>query len=226
MKRVCIVCEGQTEETFVRDVLAPAFYDLGLNLIPEMVETSPGHKGGALKYDRVKRHLRNTLRQNSAPVVTTLFDLYRLDTGFPGFDASLAQPNLLQRLNVLKQALHADIVAEAGCEPSRFIPYIQPHEFEALLFSDVQTLIRIEPGWQRAGAPLAAARAAAESPEHINNRPETKPAAHLERELSNPSYRKRRHGPIAAQKIGLTKIEAECAFFAGWLVQIRKLAQP
>jgi len=28
MKRVCIVCEGQTEETFVRDVLAPAFYDL------------------------------------------------------------------------------------------------------------------------------------------------------------------------------------------------------
>jgi hypothetical protein len=41
MKRVCIVCEGQTEETFVRDVLAPAFYDLGLNLIPEMVEPLP-----------------------------------------------------------------------------------------------------------------------------------------------------------------------------------------
>ena len=37
MKRVCIVCEGQTEETFVRDVLAPAFYHLNLNLIPEMV---------------------------------------------------------------------------------------------------------------------------------------------------------------------------------------------
>ena len=39
MRRVCIVCEGQTEETFVRDVLAPSFYDVGLNLIPEMVET-------------------------------------------------------------------------------------------------------------------------------------------------------------------------------------------
>ncbi len=111
MKRVCIVCEGQTEETFVRDVLAPAFYELGLNLIAEMVETSPGHKGGALKYDRVKRHLRNTLRQKSAPVVTTLFDLYRLDTGFPGFDAAQAQPDLSRRLNVLKQALHADVLA-------------------------------------------------------------------------------------------------------------------
>ncbi len=226
MKRVCIVCEGQTEETFVRDVLAPAFYHLDLNLIPEMVETSPGHKGGALKYDRVKRHLRNTLRQSSAPVVTTLFDLYRLDSDFPSFAASQAQPDLSRRLNVLKQALHADVVAEAGCQPERFIPYIQPYEFEALLFSDVPTLTRIEPGWQSATAALAAARAVAESPEHINDRPETKPAAHLERELNNPSYRKRRHGPIAAQKIGLAKIEAECAFFAAWLAQIRELAQP
>ena len=226
MKRVCIVCEGQTEETFVRDVLAPAFYHLDLNLIPEMVETSPGHKGGALKYDRVKRHLRNTLRQSSAPVVTTLFDLYRLDSDFPSFAASQAQPDLSRRLNVLKQALHADVVAEADCQPERFIPYIQPYEFEALLFSDVPTLTRIEPGWQSATAALAAARPVAESPEHINDRPETKPAAHLERELNNPSYRKRRHGPIAAQKIGLAKIEAECAFFAAWLAQIRELAQP
>ena len=226
MSRVLVFVEGQTEETFVRDVLAPAFYHLGLNLIPEMVETSPGHKGGALKYDRVKRHLRNTLRQSSAPVVTTLFDLYRLDSDFPSFAASQAQPDLSRRLNVLKQALHADVVAEADCQPERFIPYIQPYEFEALLFSDVPTLTRIEPGWQSATAALAAARAVAESPEHINDRPETKPAAHLERELNNPSYRKRRHGPIAAQKIGLAKIEAECAFFAAWLAQIRELAQP
>jgi hypothetical protein len=225
MKRICIVCEGQTEESFVRDVLAPAFYDLGLNLIPEMVETSPGHKGGALNYYRVKRHLRNTLRQSSAPVVTTLFDLYRLDSSFPGYSASRAQADLPRQLNVLKQALHDDVVAEANCQPDRFLPYIQPHEFEALLFSDVPTLTRVEPGWQTAHDALAAARDAAESPEHINDRPDTKPAAHLERELNNPSYRKRIHGPIAAQKIGLAKIEAECVFFAEWLAQIRALAQ-
>ena len=226
MKRVCVVCEGQTEETFVRDVVAPAFYDLGLNLIPEMIETSHGHKGGALRYDRVKRHLRNTLRQNSAPVVTTLFDLYRLDSGFPGFDASRTQSDLQRRLDVLKQCLHADVVAEAGCQPDRFIAYIQPFEFEALLFSDVTMLAHVEPSWQVASAALAAVRAAADSPEHINDHPENKPAAHLERELKNPSYRKRRHGPIAAQKIGLAKIEAECGFFAAWLARIRELAQP
>ncbi len=226
MSRVVVVCEGETEEEFVRDVLAPGFYGLGLYLEPQMVETSPGHRGGALNYDRVKPHLRNTLRQNSAPVVTTLFDLYKLDKRFPGFERSRGISDLRQKLDVLRGELHADVVAAAGCQPDRFIPYIQPYEFEALLFSDVPTLTRVEPGWQAANDALAAARAAAESPEHINDRPETKPAAHLERELRNPSYRKRRHGPIAAQKIGLARIEAECAFFAAWLAQIRMLAQP
>lgn len=226
MRRVCVVCEGQTESDFVLRVLAPDLYLVGLYLIPEMIETSPGHKGGGLKYERVKRHLRNTLRQSSAPVVTTLFDLYRLDNGFPGFTSSNAQPDLSGRLTVLKQALHADIVAAAGCMPCRFIPYIQPHEFEALLFSDVATLVSLEESWGSATQALTAARQAAASPEHINDSPETKPAAHLERELKRPSYRKRLHGPIAAQKIRLHRIEAECIFFAGWLAQLRSLATP
>lgn len=181
-------------------------------------------KGGALSYERVKRHLRNTLRQKSAPVVTTLFDLYRLDTGFPGFQTSLAQPDLQRRLEVLRQALHADIVAQAGCIPGRFIPFIQPYEFEALLFSDIPTLVSVEPAWGAASVALATARNAVASPEYINDGHLTKPAARLERELSNPRYHKRRHGPIVAQKIGLPRIEAECAFFAGWLTQLRSLA--
>jgi hypothetical protein len=179
-----------------------------------------------LNYDRVRLHLRNTLRQKSAPVVTTLFDLYRLDKRFPGHGLAMAKTGLAQKLEILCMELHADVVAAVGCLPGRFIPYIQPHEFEALLFSDVPTLLQVESNWPRASTALTAVRAAAASPEHINDRPETKPAAHLERELSHPSYRKRRHGPIAAKRIGLAKMESECAFFAAWLAQIRKLARP
>jgi hypothetical protein len=227
MSRVVVVCEGETEEEFVRDVLAPGFHGLDLYIEPQMVETSPGHRGGALNYDRVKPHLRNVLRQKSAPVVTTLFDLYKLDKRFPGFEQSLALPDLGQRLEVLQRALHADVVSAAGCRPERFIPYIQPHEFEALLFSDVTALPLVNPSWPKKSIDrLLEIRQAAESPEHINNRPETKPAAHLERELCSPSYHKRRHGPSAAQKIGLARIEAECPFFAAWLARIRELAQP
>ncbi|MDD2767446.1 MAG: DUF4276 family protein [Methylococcus sp.] len=147
MSRVVVVCEGQTEEEFVRDVLAPCFYGLELYLEPQMVETSPGHRGGALNYGRVKPHLRNVLRQKSAPVVTTLFDLYKLDKHFPGFEQSRAISDLGQRLDVLRQELHADVVAAARCQPGRFIPYIQPYEFEALLFSDVASLSLVNPSW-------------------------------------------------------------------------------
>lgn len=175
MKRICIVCEGQTEETFVKSVLAPAFYAQGLMLEPQMVETSSGHFGGALNYDRVKVHLRNTLRQKSAPIVTTFFDLYKLDKRFPGFDEASKQQVLSTRLEILKSKLHQDIVQEAGCRPERFIPYIQPYEFEALLFSDIAQLTGLEADWKKATNVLQGARNAVESPEHINDKPETKP---------------------------------------------------
>ena len=149
MSRVVVVCEGETEEEFVRDVLAPSFYGLELYLEPQMVETSPGNRGGALNYDRVKPHLRNALRQKSAPVVTTLFDLYKLDKRFPGFEQSRAIPDLGQKLELLRRELHSDVVAAAGCQPERFIPYIQPYEFEALLFSDVSVLIQVNPSWSK-----------------------------------------------------------------------------
>ena len=135
MKRICIICEGQTEESFVNTVLASSLYGLGLNLIPEMIETSPGHKGGALSYERVKRHLRNTLRQKSSPIVTTFFDLYRLDTRFPSFEVAQKESFLAHKLEILRHALSEDIVAVAECEPSRFIPHIQPHEAECKFFA-------------------------------------------------------------------------------------------
>jgi len=224
MKRICVICEGQTEETFVRDVLAPQFYPIGLNLIAETVETSTGHRGGALNYDRVRRHLRNTLRQRSAPVVTTFFDLYRLDKRFPSFDTACGKGILAERIETLNIALTADVVDVAGCAPDRFIAHIQPYEFEALLFSDVATLTSIEGGWAGATARLAAIRSQAESPEHINDRPESKPAAHLDRELRGPRFSKVDHGPIAASKIGLGKIESECKYFGRWLEKLRALA--
>jgi hypothetical protein len=224
MKRVCVICEGQTEETFVRDVLAPHLLPSGLNLIAETIETSPGHRGGALNYDRVKRHLRNTLRQKSAPIVTTFFDLYRLDKRFPNFDLALGNGLMAEKVAILNAGLAADIVAFAECAADRFIPHIQPYEFEALLFSDVVTLSSVEKLWGVATDRLAAIRQKVETPEHINDHPETKPAAHLARELRNPRFSKVDHGPIAAGRIGLSKIESECKHFAAWVQKLRALA--
>ena len=220
-----VVCEGQTEETFISNLVAPAFYPLGIALVAQLIATSPGHKGGALTYPRVQRHLRNTLRLSSQPVVTTLFDLYKLDSGFPGYAEAEGRP-LPDRLRTLNTAFHADVVAVAGCRADHFLPYLQPYEFEALLFSDVEALAGTEAGWADAVADLRGVRDAAESPEHIDDGPTTKPAAQLARHLKTPGYRKALHGPRAAERVTLARMEQECPFFAGWLTRLRDLAPP
>jgi Domain of unknown function (DUF4276) len=223
MRRVVVVCEGQTEEAFISRVLFPTFAEAGLQLQGITVETSPGHKGGAMRYDRLRPAVQNALANGRVTAVTTLIDLYKLATDFPGYSNAMAKPNLSGQLSALETSLHADIVERCGCNPVRFIPYIQPHEFEALLFSDVTTLTAVEVGWLAAHDGLVQVRDSVSSPEHINNGHTTKPSARLESLLRGPGYRKLRHGPIAAERIGLAKIEAECHHFAGWLRKLRAL---
>jgi len=45
MIRVHIICEGQTEESFVSDVLVPHFSQKGIALYPSLIG-KPGHKQG------------------------------------------------------------------------------------------------------------------------------------------------------------------------------------
>lgn len=223
MRRAVVICEGQTEEAFIARVLAPALMPNGLYLQGITVGTSQGHKGGALSYGRLRPALRNALADAKVVAVTTLIDLYKLDTDFPGYAVAAGQPDLAARLHTLESAFHADIAACSGCNPARFIPYIQPHEFEALLFSDIGALVSVEAGWATAADSLSRVRAAAATPEEINHGPTTKPAARLETLLRGPGYRKLRHGPIAAERIGLAMIEFQCPHFAGWLTRLRTL---
>ncbi len=223
MKRVCVVCEGQSEETVVRAVISPALQSSGINLSGQTVQTSPGHKGGGLSYARVKNAIKNTLNQRSAPVVTTFFDLYALSTDFPGYDAAQKKNSYTDKLKCLEDEFHKDILKETKCRPERFIPYIQPHELEALLFTDISALVSINPNWSTAKDELSQIRNKVSTPEEINDRRETKPAAHLERLLINPSYRKTLHASQAAAKAGLSKIEAACPHFSGWLTKLRSI---
>lgn len=205
-------------------VLSPTFYPLRIVLVPLLIPTSSGGKGGALAYSRVKVFLRNALRSGTPPpIVTTLFDLYKLDKNFPEFNEASGRP-LDKRLSVLKAAFHKDIVDYTGCQSDHFVPYFQPYEFEALLFSDVSTVTALETGWAAATAELQKVRDAVDSPEQINDGPNTKPAARLAEHLTDPHYNKVLYGSIAAELIGLARIEAECPYFAAWLAALRSFA--
>lgn len=224
MVEVVVIAEGQTEEQFIKRVVAPALRPLRVFLKAQLLKTSQEARGGAISFDRLKFYARNTLRQRPDAVLTTLIDLYGLDTSFPEFEPAWRKPELAGRVRHLNEALHAALVAHVQCRPQRFIAHIQPHEFEGLLFSDTQALARTEPGWRQSEEALAAVRGAFETPEHINDSYETKPSRRLEA-LLRPGYSKTRHGPLAAEQVTLAVMERECPHFHGWLDRLRALGR-
>jgi hypothetical protein len=70
---------------------------------------------------------------------------------------------------------------------------------------------------------LQAVRNSVETPEHINDGPDTKPSARLNKFLNNPNYHKTTHGTLAIKAIGIDKLLAECHHFAEWYNQLLAL---
>jgi Domain of unknown function (DUF4276) len=220
---VIVVGEGQTEETFVRDVLAQVLWGQEIFLYPRLISTSQRSKGGELTRNRVLRFLRNTLRERDDTYVTTLIDLYGLRPDFPGVAAAGAgSKDPIARCALIEQGFADEVVALSRCRPDRFIAHLQPYEFEALLFSDVSRFAHVQSEWARFVPALEAAREAAASPEHINDGPDTHPSRRLEC-LREPSYSKPLHGSRVAQRIGIDRIRGEYRHFDGWLTQIESL---
>ena len=52
MREIIVVCEGQTEEVFVNEVLAPTLWNRNVFLGPRLIATSRHSKGGPLKGQR------------------------------------------------------------------------------------------------------------------------------------------------------------------------------
>lgn len=222
MREVIVFAEGPSDEQFIKRVVAPALRHLQIFLKPQTLNTSKDARGGAVNFDRLKFNARNTLCQNPDAVLTTFLDLYGLDASFRPFDTH-READIYQRTESLELALHAAIVEYVACRPERFIPHIQPYEFEGLLFSDTTALAQTEPEWFSCQNELLAAREAFQTPEHINDGYETKPASRLEKIL-HPTYKKTRHGPLAAEKVTLATMEQECIHFKRWVDRLRTIA--
>lgn len=219
MSRCYVICEGQTEETFIRDVIAPILANQQIYLTARLIPTSKGNKGGALSYERVKRFIINSLKEEQV-FITTFFDLYALDNGFPNFSESQKQVDVYNKVTQIEQAFKDDIIEENTSFASRFFPYIQPYEFEGLLFTDIAKLTEVEITWAKATNDLQAIRHNVETPEHINEGYETKPSARLKKFLNNPNYRKTYHGLLAIKEIGIDKLLTECRHFSQWYKQL------
>ena len=219
MKRVLILVEGQTEETFVREMLAPHLLSLGMALIPRLVVTKYVKEGGSFKggvpqYAIVQGDLRRLLGDTGATCVTSLLDYYGLPRDFPGLSTRPAG-SVYARVEHVERAFAEDIAH------LRFLPYLALHEFEAMLFADpsrctlsftTEEIVKLQ-----------AIRASVQSPEEINEHPETAPSKRVLK--ISPGYQKTLHGPLAVMDIGLAAIRAACPHFDQWLSKLEALAR-
>src|SRR5690625_4898640 len=136
MVRVHVICEGQTEEMFVKELLQPEFSPKGIYLNPMLVG-KPGHKGGNFRFERLFTDVRNHLLGDRTSYCTTFFDFYGLPTSFPGKSAAVNLADVESKAKTVREALYQALAEKLGDEAMRrFIPFVQMYEFEALLFSD------------------------------------------------------------------------------------------
>lgn len=219
-KRALILVEGQTEERFVKDVLAPEFYARDLFLTPTLLVTKrvkdgPDFKGGVTNYQRFRNDLRRLLRDSGA-LVTMLLDYYGLPSDFPGM-STRPHGAALQRVIHVEQAIHEELGS-----PSNFLPFLALHEFEAWLFASPDELPRTMTQAKKQ-AEFEEIRDTFDTPEEIDDGPTTAPSKRITALF--PAYSKKLHGPLTAQRIGLERIRTECPHFASWLQQLEAFAR-
>lgn len=219
--KVFILVEGQTEETFVRDVLASHLEQKKIFVTAKVVITRPvlagaNYKGGINRYQPVKKDLQKLLGDSSAALVTTMIDFYGLLVDFPK-PTDLPTPNTcFDRV----KAFEAEFAKDIGHQ--KFLPYFMLHEFEAMLFVDPEQ-IADSIGMNDRKKDLLSIRKEFKSPEEINDDPKTAPSKRILNLM--PSYRKPLFGSLITGKIGLERIRAECSHFNEWLQKLEALGE-
>lgn len=221
--RLHFVVEGQTEETFVRDLLGPELARQGIFCDAHQITTgrkgAKVYRGGLLYFRHLRKDLELWMRQDPAPDswFTTMVDLYRLPSDFPGIAESRTIADPVRKVEFLEERFSSNL------NHLRFVPYIQLHEFEALLFSHVQSFSIAFPSVKTELADLEAIRGAFATPEHIDEGNDTSPAKRICGVL--PQYVKPLSGPLIAKRIGLPKLRTECRHFNNWLKRLEAAHQ-
>ena len=215
--RFYVYVEGSTEEAFVGEILAPHLYSLGAHDVrPCLVWTKKDRrrltKGGGRNWSAASRGLKDLLLDGKEDArFTTMFDLYGLFGDFPGLDLAAAIGNPVKRVEALETALAEDIADR------RLIPYIQLHEFEALLFVDCRQIGRY---YETPETGTIAQTIVDNSgcPEAINDGPETAPSKRI-KELF-PQYRKRLDSIAILREVGLAELRRQCPHFNDWISRL------
>ena len=222
MTRLLVHVEGQTEETFVNEVLAPHLYGFGLHSVSARLlgnARQRSRRGGIRAWSAVRKDIVNHLREDQANIATTMVDYYGMPMAgrmaWPG-RSQAAELGFRNKARTIEDSLSAEIrqTMGAGFNDRRFIPYVMMHEFEAMLFSDCERFGEAI-GHPQLAPRFQEIRSQFTSPEEIDDSPDTAPSRRIVELI--PRYQKPLMGNLAVLEIGLDAIRTECPNFRTWL---------
>lgn len=217
MKRVHCIVEGQTEVRVFYSILAP--YVLSKTGVSIEITPIKHSGGGIVKYSKLLPELRNHLKENHK-IVTTFFDYYGIleKHDFPNYkEAKIDQKIAKLGVEIMENGLKESLASQ-GINVKNFIPYIQLHEFEALLFSSNEGF-EFQYDNEKVLRELKNVAIRYESPEDINDSPLTAPSKRIISilEKNEEIYEKVIDGEAIATIIGIEVIMEKCPRFKKWV---------
>ncbi len=147
-----------------------------------------------------------------------MFDLYALPDDFPAYEESKAIRDPYERIRVLEEAFKKNI------ENERFIPYIQLHEFEALVLANPANLEAeyFEHKEAIKGRLQNVLDEVGGNTELINDNPTTAPSKRILKVIHE--YDKVNVGASIAGINGIDFLKKKCHHFSEWLDKLEKLS--
>lgn len=213
MVRLIIVCEGETEQQFCYSLLIPHLVNKGVMAsCPTIKKTN----GGICAWSSLKKQILGHLHERA--YVTTFLDFYGINDNlnFPNWEDSKSVSDKNERIDYLEKAMRDDIGNQM------FVPYLQLHEFESLLFCNVEAFDNVIPKDDFLDRKsLLKILHDYQNPELINDNVATSPSHRLQGIIAG--YEKPLYGTLLAQETGLKTIREKCPHFNQWISRLEKL---
>lgn len=219
MKKLVFIVEGDSENEFVNRLIRPYLASKGIPdyHIKSIIITMGGGGHGFNNIEHFKNTVRPVLHREDQPVITSFIDHYRLNSErkLPGYEECIRESDIERKLAKMEEKLQE---AVQSIRPYRFfIPYIQRHEFETLLFANPEGGFDLED--DRIKQEIVALCGSFASIEDINCTPEGAPSVRLGAIYAKykKKYNKGADAVDIAELTTMEKILEKCPRFKNWI---------
>lgn len=224
MKRLYLTVEGQTEAEFAKRVLTPHLAGFNVFLSPPRFTGLHRRRRGRIPrggllgtFSHALSDMKSWMKEDRSADArfSMMVDLYSLPSDYPGYADGMAQQSGKQKADALQSSLAQEI------GDARFVPYLQCHEFEALVLVDPSRISTLYESRAAQIADLTTECAMFASPEDINLDRNSHPKVRIHERV--PSYDENVAGPLLAEDIGLATLREKCRHFGEWLTRLERL---